>query len=1039
MKYPNTMKNIKIAALFMAVALQACQQKSPQNPEKEQPQAMTKAEYQEFVRQHQFSQPLHLTPEEIKAMPKADRPDLAWQQNFMQTLDPAVQRPTPEVLIPTMRKLAAMNHRKGKTPGDSTFPWVERGPENTAGRVRAMIFDPNDSTHKRVFSGGVTGGLWVNDNIHDPQKRWKPVNNFWSNLAVTAITYDPTNPQIMYAGTGEGWGVAFSGQQGAGVWKSTNGGSSWSQLPATSNFEFVNDMVVRDENGTGVLYVGVDISNEQGLQRSADGGTTFSKVVTNPIADLEIGPDNKLWVGTIDRRNGTGGGGNILFSRSGSTFINSFSSNFDRVKLATAPSDSNYVYAIIENGGRVNRIIMSNNAGNNWTVRNRPNDADPGIPASDFSRGQAWYDLSLAVDPNDPHTIIAGAVDLFISTDSAGTWKQLAHWFGGFGFPEVHADQHEIRYSPGSSDTVIFATDGGIHYSNNVLANRPGFNSRNLNFNITQFYSGALHPASGGNYMLGGTQDNGTRKLRFPGLTSGSEATGGDGGFCFIDQNEPNIQITSFTRNSYNLSINSGLNFNSMQRANSGRFINPADYDDNQNILYSALNFRSNNRILNVGNGEQTGNFSARGMRNTASHFRVSPYHPNGSVVFVGTGGGGILRYDDAHTSNPVETNLTTSNLPNGSVSCIEIGATDNELLAVFSNFGIPSVWYSNDGGTTWQNKEGNLPNMPIRWALFNPNDRKEVLLATELGIWSTKDIQAGSPVWEASTTGMANVRVDMLQLRQSDNMVQAATHGRGMFQSDGFAQTKAAPVADFMAHDSTLCDPILGLYDRSSNVANSWNWSISPSTFQYVRNTDATSRNPQIEFTQSGTYTISLTVTNAFGSDTETKQSFISAGEEIKPTIGTGGIGSLFTTPAGFQYQWYRNGSPIAGDTNDVIFLQQPGNYFVEIIDGPCSGFSDTLNITNIGIDELETLSQIKTYPNPVDDALTIEFAEEQNNTPVSISILSLSGKKVFEKTYEVIDRKEILLSLPNIPQGIYILHIENNNQHFRSKIEKL
>lgn len=1037
MKYPNFMKKVILAAMVLSLALQACTQGDNTAPNKDA--TMTRAEYQEYVRQHEYSQPLQLTAEEIQEMPKADRPDLAWQQNFMQTMDPALKRPTPEVLIPTMRKLAAQQQRKGKTPGDSLFPWLERGPENTAGRARALMFDPNDSNHRRVFSGGVTGGLWINEDIHDPLKRWKPVNNFWSNLSVTAITYDPTNTQVMYVGTGEGWGIGFSGQQGAGVWKSTDGGSSWFQLTNTGNFGYVNDIIVRDENGTGVLYVGVDISAQLGLQRSTDGGATFTQVVNNPIADLEIGPDNKLWVGTMDRRGGGGGGGKILFSRSGSSFTTSFNSSFDRIKLATAPSDSNYAYAIVEDRGRVNRIIMTNDAGNTWTIRNEPNDADPGIPSTDFSRGQAWYDLSLAVDPNDPHTLMAGAVDVFISTDSSGSWKQLTHWFGGFGFPEIHADQHEIRYAPGSSDTAIFATDGGVHYSRNVLANRPGFNSRNLNFNITQFYSGALHPNSGANYVLGGTQDNGTRKLRFPGLTAGSEATGGDGGFCFIDQNEPNIQITSFTRNNYRLSLNGGLNFNQLQTGNTGRFINPADYDNHQNILYSALNFRSNNRVRNIGGSAQIDNFSARGMRNTASHLRVSPYHPNGSVVFVGTGGGNILRYDDAHTNDPVETNLTATNLPNGSVSCIEIGATDNELLAIYSNYGIPSVWYSNDGGTTWQNKEGNLPNMPIRWALFNPNDRKEVLLATELGMWSTNNILATNPVWQARTNGMANVRVDMLQLRQSDNTVLAATHGRGMYQSDGFAQTNAAPVANFMAHDSVLCAPILGLYDRSSNVANTWKWSISPNTYRYVRNTDSTSRNPQIEFTQSGTYTISLRVTNAFGSDTETKQSFINAGREITPTINVGGIGSLFTTPSGFQYQWYRNGAPINGETSDGIFLQQPGDYFVEIIDGPCSGFSDTLSITNIGMEEFNAFSNIKTYPNPVKDVLTIEFAKERIDRPTTISITSLNGQKIYEKSYSLINPGKLLVPLSSIPSGIYILQIENSDQHFRSKINKL
>ena len=102
--------------------------------------------------------------------------------------------------------------------------------------------------------------------------------------------------------------------------------------------------------------------------------------------------------------------------------------------------------------------------------------------------------------------------------------------------------------------------------------------------------------------------------------------------------------------------------------------------------------------------------------------------------------------------------------------------------MLTYSNYGVKSVWYTADAGANWIDVEGNLPDMPVRWSLFNPLNRKEVLLATEAGIWKTNDVTAANVTWEPAANGMGSVRVDMLQYRASDNLVLAATHGRGMF-----------------------------------------------------------------------------------------------------------------------------------------------------------------------------------------------------------------------------------------------------------------
>ena len=110
--------------------------------------------------------------------------------------------------------------------------WFERGPYSVGGRTRAILFDPNDATGKRVFAGGVSGGLWVNNDITNASSEWSPINDFWANLSVVCIAADPNNPQIMYVGTGES---STQDNVGAGIWKTTNGGATWTQIFAPAN------------------------------------------------------------------------------------------------------------------------------------------------------------------------------------------------------------------------------------------------------------------------------------------------------------------------------------------------------------------------------------------------------------------------------------------------------------------------------------------------------------------------------------------------------------------------------------------------------------------------------------------------------------------------------------------------------------------------------------------------------------------------------------------------------------------------------------
>ncbi len=767
---------------------------------------------------------------------RPDRPDLAYQQDFLRTMNPSLKRPTPEILPSIIQKNNNYGAKATTLPGDNSSAatnWTELGPNNVGGRTRALAWDP--TTANKVWAGGASGGLWYNVNITDANSGWVKVNDFWSTLSVTKISFDPTNANIAYVATGEGFGVGAS--IGAGIWKTTDGGGSWNQISSTANMRYMNDLIVRRESisGTniGVIYASVDIGNYndkwfddfgQGLYRSTDFGASWTQVM--PIAannanyvpaSISVGAGNRIWVGTKSN-NYSGndqGGGRVYYSDNGTTWTLSntlTNATKGRVTVACAPSDANYIYSFMENktatgtGTPIIVLRKSTDNGVSWTNMSLPVDNDSDMSADDFTRGQAWYDQALSVDPNNAQNVLIGGIDLFGSVDAGASWGQIGKWWdwAGLNCSVVHADQHAISFKPGSSTTVIFGNDGGVYYSSNIAYSATGkpIFARNKNYNVTQFYSTAIHPTAGNHYHLAGAQDNGTQQFNSSSSNSTREVYGGDGGYCFIDQVNPKYQIVSYVNNNFFLyypnSNGDTTLMNLIASENTGSFINPACYDNNRHVLYT---YKSSDpttggsiyRVKNITSAPSIllDSLDVTNLTADATAFKVSPHTTSSTTLFIGTASGKLIKLTNANGSSPTETVITGS-LPTGSISCIEIGSTENELLVTFFNYGLVSkIYYSSNGGTTWVSKMGDFPDMPVRWAMFNPNHvSTEVILATELGIYGTTNFSNTSPTWTGKNTGFSNVRTDMLQMRTSDKMVIAATFGRGLYSSMGFSES---------------------------------------------------------------------------------------------------------------------------------------------------------------------------------------------------------------------------------------------------------
>jgi len=767
-------------------------------------------------------------------------------QEFLMTQDPALKAIPTERLQEAEKWIANQAAFLQNNPSQilSAISWQERGPNNIGGRVRALIFDLNDATNNTVFAGSVSGGLWKTTNFKNASPTWTQISSVSANLAITTLAQDPRIgfKNIMYAGTGEGYFNADA-VNGLGIYKSTDGGATWSLIPSTTtggtnvnDFNLIQKIVVHPSNGDVYAATISNVNcNRGGILRSQNGGTNWTNLLgkfwtTGATCsdyhnflgyDLDISASGDIYATLQDFGGGGNPTGKIFRSPAGASVGNigtwdsippgpRTGSFYQRIELACAPSNNDRVYAVCQGAGTgIDTIVSYSVASNTWTNADvSSNWCDQGSATSlDFTRGQAWYDLTIAVQPDNDAVVLVGGVDLMKSTNSGSTWSQLTQWnVGCASLPQIHADNHNIIYLPGSASEYVVTNDGGIYYT---ADNGVTFSNRNSGLDITQYYSVAMHPTSGSDYLIGGAQDNGSHKFVNPGINSVTTVTGGDGGFSFIDQDDPTTQITSFTGSNYTISRNSGTSFTvSASFSGADRFINPTDYDNTQNILYCGGPLGKLRRIINIASGVPSStDFTIGGFGSySVSAVKVDPNTANRVFFAFAQGGNNSnlapkLIYADNANAVPAATQIT---LPgsmgiNQYISSIDIeNGNASHLLLTLSNYGITSVYESVDLGVTWTalDNGSNLPDMPVRWGAFIPGGFNPglsaqsvggAILATEKGVFTTSNINGASTVWSANNNTMGNVRTDMVMLRVADRTVAVATHGRGMFSGQLF------------------------------------------------------------------------------------------------------------------------------------------------------------------------------------------------------------------------------------------------------------
>lgn len=706
--------------------------------------------------------------------------------------------------------------------------WKARGPYNVGGRTRALALDLDNENI--ILAGGVSGGMWRTE---DGGLSWSKTTGTSEIQSVTAVAQDPRPGfrNIWYYATGErignsaGAGGAFF--SGNGIYKSLDGGRSWSVLRATADnkpqtispFDLIFNIAIHPV--TGDLYA----ATWNGIHRSADGGASFTEVLAGGVdtwTDIMITPSGVLYVSLDSDGNPNKG---VFRSTDGVTWTNitpvNFPTTYGRSVLGYTPSDENIIYYFADNplvSGAGLLWRYTHGAPTPWT------NLTANLPALGGNVGnlntQGGYNLVIEVHPSNPNTIFLGGTNLYRSTNGF-TARPGTAWIGGYSplnnvsiYPNQHPDQHALIFFPSNPQKALSANDGGVHYTDNILATNAGtlpvlWTSLNNGYLTTQPYAISFDEQGTGVQLMAGFQDNGTWSTPSNSLTTPwGEEFSGDGSFNAFADNGRTKYVSSQGGNIYRLNYSSASDlpgdYESFTRvtplgATGFAFIAPFVLDPtNDNVMYLPAGgriWRNDNldgipvfsnaptavNWTNLTNSQVTsGNVTA---------LAVSRMPAN--RLYYGTNTGLIYRIDDANIGDQQKTDISSGKgLPAGFVNCITVDPTNaDRVFVVMSNYNIRSIFYSADGGGTWTDISSNLEETAtgmgsgpsVRWlAIEGNNDR--YYLGTSTGLYSTPTISGSSTTWtQEDIAGIGNVVVPMIRTRQ-DGFAAVATHGNGVY-----------------------------------------------------------------------------------------------------------------------------------------------------------------------------------------------------------------------------------------------------------------
>lgn len=419
--------------------------------------------------------------------------------------------------------------------------WVSRGPQNCGGRTMGLLIDPMDTNI--LYAGAETGGVWKST---DGGMTWSPLKDFMQNLDISTMVMDPLDHNTIYVGTG-----VENAIPGAGVFKTIDAGLTWEQLTFTQNWQYVFKLAIQPGNSSVLLS-----TNPDGIWRSTDAGISWTNVYSTTIGSPQIlafDPGDVTHTHVVSQTAASSDGIHyylqLLYSSdAGQNWTASHSmpeqvTDLRGIAVAWGPTGTVYVDVGQPFGSSVGELWRSTDSGDHYSRISAQGVTDCTV------RCAVW------VSPSNPNIVVVGGVDNWRSTDGGATFPaggKLSDWQNGALSNEPHADTHWFANDPNTPNKFYVCNDGGIYRTNDITtasANSNSWTNLNASYQVTQFYGGAgIAVPSSYSPLIGGTQDNGTLRVSigdefspaYRPATSADEWDGGDGGYVAIDYKNAN-------------------------------------------------------------------------------------------------------------------------------------------------------------------------------------------------------------------------------------------------------------------------------------------------------------------------------------------------------------------------------------------------------------------------------------------------------------------------------------------------------------------
>jgi len=704
-----------------------------------------------------------------------------------------MQRAYPLGEIPLEKYYEAIEQTKqikALSKPSTSNPWVLLGPTNIGGRVSDI--EMSSTNFDTIYAGIASGGVFKSV---DGGLNWFSIFDETYTMSIGDLAINPTNPNIIYVGTGEanggGGSVTYGGN---GVYKSIDAGTTWNHMGLEVT-EYISRIVVNPLNPQFVFLGAMGKlfgkNFERGLYRSTDSGVSWeNKLFISDstgcidIAINQLQPDTifaAMWerIRRPDRLSYGGPTCGLYRSTDGgetwTELINGLpnnSPNIGRIGISICATSPNIIYAIYaDDVGYFDGVYKSTNNGDSWT---RTNDGALGSLFSSYG----WWFGNIRVDPSNPNNVFVMGLDVYKTTTGGSSWT--------YSSGSMHVDQHGMYIHPANPNFIVAGNDGGVYKSTNAGLNWTFITS----MPITQFYTCDVDYQIPNRYY-GGTQDNGTNRTLAGTQNSWQQIYGGDGFYVLVDPSNNNYVYAEYQYGGFGRSTNGGSNFsyglNGVSGSDRFNWSTPFIIDPtNPAKLYLGTHrlYKSTNRAVlwtpispDLTNGPPTGNQ----VYGTITSIASAPSDTN--AVYVGTDDGNVWVTLDGGAnwtkiSNP---------LPVRWVTRVAVDPY-NAMTAYVTLSGyrydeyLPHVFRTTDAGANWQSISSNLPDAPVNDIIVDPDSADRLYVGTDVGVFVTDSL---GNAWNYLGEYLPNSPITDLVLHNPTRTLITASFGRSMYSYD--------------------------------------------------------------------------------------------------------------------------------------------------------------------------------------------------------------------------------------------------------------